>query len=146
MKNKSQFWMLPTSTSAGLALVPSTEETSDALAAANRTVPVRVTMRQPRNGKHHRKYWALLGEVAKNTDLYSNSAALHEAIKLRLGMFDVDTITDTAGNRHRSIITHSIAWDKIDQTEFNRFYERALDVIAADLGFDIEELDKATNH
>ena len=138
-----QYWAQKITGKTGtVGLVPTTADTEGLFARLDSDKPCRVEVKQPRNGKHHRKYWAILGEVADNTEMYADSRAVHEAILLRLKMYDAAILTATDGSQSVTIRFHSISYAQKDQAEFAAFYERAMDVIAGDLGFDIEELER----
>jgi hypothetical protein len=89
---------------------------------------VSIEVKRPRNVQHHRLYWALVGLVHDNLDheRYPTPEDLSDAIKI------------AAGHRKRielpsgevGFIPKSIAFHKMDQAEFDSFYERVCDLIA----------------
>jgi hypothetical protein len=89
---------------------------------------VSVEVKRPRNVKFLRLYWALVGLVHDNLDheRYPTPEDLSDAIKI------------AAGHRNRielpsgevGFIPKSIAFHKMDQAEFDSFYERVCDLIA----------------
>lgn len=87
---------------------------------------VTVEVKKPRNGKHHRLYWALVGIVHHNQDRYETTEQLHSAIKIAAGHYELLTMPN--GNEYK--IPRSIAFDKMDQTEFSAFYDRVCDLVA----------------
>lgn len=89
-----------------------------------------VTVTRPRNIKHHRKYWALLNLVFDNLPEeleahFKSVEDLHYEIKLQTGHRDKWT---TMGGQEVWRV-RSISFEKMDQTEFEAFYDAALDVI-----------------
>jgi hypothetical protein len=50
---------------------------------------VTVEVKKPRNGKHHRLYWALIGIVHHNQDRYETTEQLHSALKIAAGHYDL---------------------------------------------------------
>lgn len=87
---------------------------------------VRVEVKKPRNSKHHRKYWALVSMVWQNQERYETADQLHTALKLSAGIYD--TITLPSGNEYR--VPGSIAFDKMDQTDFSQFFDNVCDLVA----------------
>ena len=105
---------------------------------------VKVKVSYPRNLEFHRKLMALCRitadnlphAIAEERHIY-NTETMLAAIKIDLGMFDV---VDVAG---RSIVRlHSISFAKMDESEFERFYDRAVTDILENylIGADREEL------
>lgn len=87
---------------------------------------VTVEVKKPRNGKHHRLYWALVGVVHHNQDRYETTEQLHSALKIAAGHYDL--LTMPSGQEYK--IPRSIAFDKMDQVEFSQFYDRVCGLIA----------------
>jgi hypothetical protein len=87
---------------------------------------VQVEIKQPRNVGHHRKYWALVSLVADNTDRYPDAETVHEAIKIAVGLRTEITMPDGS----KGYIPGSIAFNKMDQGEFNVFFDRVCDAVA----------------
>ena len=85
---------------------------------------LRMESSRPRNGKHHRKLFALLQLVAENSETYNTTEKALVAVKLAAGYFD--PIPDP---RTGEIVPslHSISYDAMDQDAFEAFYSAALD-------------------
>ena len=93
---------------------------------------IMVTWRRPRNLAHHRKYWAMLGLVHESTaisDQFPTTQKLHDAIKGALGYYTTIKLPD--GKVFHKL--DSIAFESMDQSSFEQFYERAVDVITDQL-------------
>lgn len=99
---------------------------------------VTVEVKKPRNSKHHRLYWALIGIVHHNQDRYETTEQLHSALKIAAGHYDL--LTMPSGQEYK--IPRSIAFDKMDQVEFSQFYDRVCDLIAKHFlpGVSVEDL------
>lgn len=82
----------------------------------------------PRNGKHHRKFFALVHLVVENSEIYDTDAKALIAIKLAAAYFDPLPDPRTG---ELVPIPRSIAYDAMDQEEFDGFYRAALDGILA---------------
>jgi len=94
--------------------------------AVGRLVKARVT--QSRNIHHHRMFFALLNLVYDNlpeTVEINSVDALLGALKLATGHYEV--CKSSAGKEFR--IPKSISFAKMDQTEFDQFFQRCCDVI-----------------
>jgi hypothetical protein len=99
---------------------------------------VRIKVERPRNIQHHKKFFALVGLVFRNQDHYQSQEHLLTALKVALG--HCDTVICKDGNP--AYIPLSISFAKMDQTEFDAFYTRTLDLIAKHFlpGIDKEDL------
>lgn len=126
----------------GQALWASDRRTKDTLDKIKEGAIVRVDVKQPRNAAHSRKYWAILHIVADNTEVYDDAESLHEAIKLRLGMYDVEVVDVPGGKPVPMVRFQSISFASMDQLRFRDFYDRAMSVIRNDMGFDIDALER----
>lgn len=109
--------------------------------AADSTLPkkgtdVLVQIRQPRNIKHHRMYWAMVGAVVDATDRWPSSESLHRWIKWRLDMYRPVAV-------HDNLVI--LEWDATDfasmgQAEFKGFFDRAMTLIHDETGIEPESL------
>ena len=89
------------------------------------------TIRRPRNYEFHKKFFALLRmtidhtphRIQENLNIY-NEEDLLDLLKVELGYFR----TIRHGNTE-IIKTGSISFSSMDEREFERFYNRALDII-----------------
>lgn len=99
---------------------------------------LRMQWSRPRNGKHHRKFFALLTLVAENSEVYDTTEKALLAVKLAAGYFD--TVPDP---RTGEIVPvpQSISYDAMDQDSFERFYSAALDGVLAVV---LPTMDRAT--
>lgn len=87
---------------------------------------VRVTLVRPRNGKHHRKMWALLRIIRENTDAWKTDEDVLFALKMAVGLFDM--IPTANGPQAR---VRSISFSAMDQLQFEAVYDSFCDVIAS---------------
>ncbi len=90
---------------------------------------VMVDLRKPRNLGHHRKYWALVGFLVSNGTMGWDSELTHEVIKYGSGLATTHTLT----NGTVICVGGSISFASMDQIEFEKFYERALDFAVQDI-------------
>jgi len=85
---------------------------------------LRMEWARPRHGKHHRKFFALLNLVAENSETYDTTEKALVAVKLVTGYAD-PIIDPTTGELIQ--VPRSIAYDAMDQDEFEGFYSAAID-------------------
>lgn len=76
----------------------------------------------------HRKFWALANLVADNQDHYDGPEQVVAALKAATGHCDWLPMRD---KKHMVAIPKSIAFHKMDQTEFAAFYDKCIDVVAS---------------
>lgn len=85
------------------------------------------TFKAARNPRHHRLFFALLGLLVDNTDLFCGDVELARKTILtdcRECDLWVHPLT-----REVRVSVRSIAYEKMDQVKFNRLFDRALYVI-----------------
>lgn len=94
--------------------------------------PFVVRVRRPRNPKHHRLYWALLGEVVNATGRWVSPESLHRWLKIELEMYEIVGMQDG-----RTMIEFdSTDFVGMDQTKFERFFDLAIAAISMETGID----------
>jgi hypothetical protein len=107
-------------------LRPVDDAGAEALTKLKNGATLSVEVKQPRNGKHHRLYWALVGVVFQNQERYPDVETLHSALKIAAGIrTEIELPTGVKG-----YIPGSIAFHKMDQLDFSAFYDRVCDLIA----------------
>lgn len=84
---------------------------------------VEMKARRPRNPKHHRKLFALLGIVVDNTELFANTDDALTGLKAVMGYGRWHRIEGTSKDL---FYPDSIAFDAMSQAEFEPFYDQAL--------------------
>jgi hypothetical protein len=100
---------------------------------------VELTGKRPRNLGHHRKFFEMIRICAENTD-YS----VDEFVFLvKIGIGHADAIITPGGNTYYK--PKSIAFHKMDQTEFDTFYRDAIQFICTRLlpGTNMQDLEDA---
>lgn len=104
----------------------------------------RVRMPEPprrRSGKQNAMYWAMLTKAVESGHQALRNCptpeALHNALKIALGYFDV-VRNDFTGEVFPA--PQSASFDAMGQAEFNVYLERATDLLCLQLGCGQEEL------
>lgn len=83
-------------------------------------------VRQPRNGPHHRKFWALVTTVWQATGDWGSPEELMDDLKIELGLCK-ERVCKRTGEVYKR--PGSISYAEMDQLKFEEFYERALGVL-----------------
>jgi hypothetical protein len=94
--------------------------------------------KQPRNYKHHRKFFALINLAFQNQDVYSNIDDLREDLTVSSGYYRM--IQDRQGNEIKKPL--SISFASMDQSEFNELYSKVCRVIIEWLGVTNTEIEE----
>lgn len=108
-------------------LVPADDAATAALSKIKFGADVQVEIKRPRNILHHRKFWALANLVADNQEHYETAEQVVAALKAATGHCDWFPMKY---GEHMVAIPKSIAFHKMDQTEFEAFYDRCIQVVA----------------
>lgn len=89
-----------------------------------------------RSPEHHKLYWSLLGKAVKATGKWPTSEHLHRDLKMTCGYYT--TVVNEFGGVY--LLPDTIAMKKMDQKQFNEFFETAMEKLSDALGFDPMEL------
>lgn len=108
-------------------LLPSLPQDAELLEGIGFGEILEVEIKRPRNGKFHRKFFALLQVVKESTD-YDNVEQILLLLKLKLGHYE--TIVNTNGKP--IYYPKSISFAKMEQPEFEQFYSQSVNVILRD--------------
>ena len=109
------------------ALVPADGAAITVLSKVRHGEDVQVEIKRPRNIRHHRKFFALVNLVFENQEHYASVEDLLAALKSAVGHC---TLIDARDGGTRIAVPKSISFAKMDQAEFDAFYEKCLDVVA----------------
>lgn len=104
---------------------------------------LRAEITKPRNGKFHRKFFKLLEVAFENQDKYDVFEAFRAEVTMRSGFFiEHHHVTGAISYQPKSI-----AFGKMDELEFSKLYNKAIDVIIKNFmpGTDADELNQAVN-
>lgn len=105
-------------------LIPHNEAASDALRGLAWGAKVKAQISRPRNPGHHDKYWALCSKIADAIPGDYTAENISDVLKIKAGH---STAVQTKGGVIH--LPKSIAWSKMDQAGFAKFYDRCLVVI-----------------
>ena len=120
-------------------LAPLDDHDREALKKIRAGQIVQVEYKQPRNVQFHRKFFALMNLVFENQDRYEQFQYFLNEIKFRVGHADQQII-----DGHVVFTPRSISFPAMDNTSFETFYSRAIDVVLAHFlqGMTAEDLDR----
>ncbi|MEI4473224.1 DUF1367 family protein [Frigidibacter sp. MR17.24] len=123
-------------TPAGLA--PADSAAAEWFAKVKMGQPVTASVRLPRNGKFHRKFFAML-DVAYSNHEWPEMQTKFGAVRTSPEMFRKYVIVkaghyeaDMTPHGEIRVVPKSIAWSKMDEAEFSQLYSDVLDVILAE--------------
>jgi hypothetical protein len=106
--------------------VPADEEAQELFSAFKLGEVCRFKPRKMRNEGHHRKFFALIKMVVQNSDGWTVES-LREYVAIECGWFTAFTFPAQPGFVFRK--AKSISWGKMDQTQFDVFFNKAIDVL-----------------
>jgi hypothetical protein len=86
-----------------------------------------------RSNPHHSLYWATLNNVCKATGKWPTHRHLHDELKWACGY--VRMRWNGLANCHMRVID-SISFDDMDQKEFNKYFEMAMEKLSEAIGYD----------
>lgn len=136
-----------------MGLVPADTAASEWFAKVKMGQPVTATVRLPRNGKFHRKFFAMLDVAYSNHDwpeietkfgkVRTSAEMFRKYVIVKAGHYEAD-LTPHGEPR---VVPKSIAWAKMDEAEFSRLYSDVLDVILNEFltNWTSGDMDRAVN-
>jgi len=98
--------------------------------------PIEYEYKNKRNYEFHKKYFALLNMVFENQEQYSNIDHLRRYLTIDAGFYDVTTNLQGIETKEPK----SISFTNMDETEFNEYYNRVIDVIVKWLGIEKQDV------
>jgi hypothetical protein len=117
-------------------LEPATPYDAEMLAQCSGGTAFSLLPLRDRSPEHHKMYWSILGKVVKATGRWPTSEHLHRELKIACGYYQV--VASEFGGVY--YFPDSIALDKMDQQEFNTFFEAVMQKLSEAIGFDPMEL------
>lgn len=112
----------------GDTLQPADTESACELGALPFGKDLRAELKQPRNMRFHRLFWVLCSKIAAATDL--DRGVVADMLKIASGHCHV-IHSKKYGTLH---LPRSISWAKLDQSEFNVFFEGCVKAIYSEFG------------
>lgn len=109
-------------------LVPNCERSQKAWERMKPDDECVIDMRRPRNLKHSKKLFVLLKIVKNNSDDFSSVEMVLLAVKAALGRGQWIQLPKAS---RPLFVPESIAFESMDQDEFERFYVDALNVVVS---------------
>ena len=91
-----------------------------------------------RNYENHKRYFAMLDICFDNQDFYDNKEHFRKAIQMLAGHYEALVIYKK-GEAETHYIPKSIAFDKMDETEFNELFDKSITAFLGRYGNGITE-------
>ena len=91
-----------------------------------------VTPQRDRSLEHHKMYWSILSSVVKSTGRWATVDHLHRDLKMACGYYQA--VASEMGGVY--YLPDSIAMKKMDQQEFNVYFEHAMKKLSETIGYD----------
>jgi hypothetical protein len=105
----------------GSHLVPSDAVWADDIAKLPADRQLRVSITVPRSVPHNRLYWSMIKSMV-DSGANQSIDEIHAATKIKCGLYKAVTLP----RGEQVIIPDSTAFNKLDQTAFNEFFDRAI--------------------
>ncbi len=105
------------------SLIPVDDEGKEALDGIGQGEMVKVKITKSRNLGHHRKFFSMLNLVLDNQEKYPSLRHLLTAVKIEAGWYE-DAPIEVNGKL--VYLPSSISFAKMDQLEFDKFYNDAI--------------------
>ncbi|MCB0446055.1 MAG: DUF1367 family protein [Gelidibacter sp.] len=111
-------------------LAPMTDDDRQNLKSIKVGDEIKCKISRPRNIGHHRKFFAFLNLVVENMpesleDRFSSTSDLLDELKMQLGYREMRT--SLTGKEYYK--PKSISFAKMDQSEFEKFYNDSIDLV-----------------
>lgn len=91
---------------------------------------VKANARVPRDLRSLKRYWALVGLVQENSDMFPSRDALHAFLKIRAGHCTSIVIKGTG---EVVLVPNSIDFDTLGEDEFMEVWRRVCDVVCSEI-------------
>lgn len=123
-------------------LIPASRTEFDKLQSAKLKIGefYKVEITKQRNPKHHKKFFVLLNLCFNNQDIFNNQDQMRKWITMKAGF--VEKVITPTGFYYDA---QSISFSKMDQTEFDDYYNKCINVCLNWIGFDREDLMEEIN-
>lgn len=112
----------------GIGLVAADDLALEVLQKIEANKDVLVWLKRSRNPAHHRKFMALVKLIFDNQTKYASREALLTAIKIGVGHCDFYQVGEKS-----AFVPRSLAFEAMDQTEFERFYDAVVQVVTSQI-------------
>lgn len=97
----------------------------DRIAKLREGQQVEIQIKQARNGRQHRLYWAMIGLVYHQQNRYATQEQLSNAIKCAVGW--CDEIELSSGKV--MVTPRSISFSNMPQEQFSEFFDKVIELV-----------------
>jgi hypothetical protein len=116
-------------------LAPAYDEDKEKLKRVKVGEIVEVTYKKPRNIKFHKLYFALIQMVFDNTEIFDNKDDLRYWLTMKAGFYE--EIKTPNGMLYTA---KSIKFESMDELEFKDLFDKSVEVIEKQFGWESEEI------
>ena len=89
-----------------------------------------------RNPGNHRRFFAFINQAFDMQEHYEEQEVFRKVLQLKAGFFD-----EVIGDKGNIIyLPRSIAWDKLDETEFKELFTKVVNAFIRDFGDKLNEI------
>ena len=120
----------------GFCLVPADDESMERFKKLKKADVLECDVKEYRNYEFHKKYFALINLAFENQEFYKDLNQFRKIMEMKSGYFDI-VPTDKGYNL---FIPKSIAYDKLNQVDFEELYNKVLNEIIKYLNLTEQEL------
>jgi len=103
-----------------------------------RDKPLLITVKQSRNPEFLARYWAILSVAVDHSDAWVDRDDVHHWLRVQVPWMRDSYMIEEDGTM--VVTLKSTAIDSMKEDEFERYYERAMELISEKIGTDIESL------
>jgi hypothetical protein len=101
------------------------------------------TLTKPRNPMWHRQYFAIIRTVFENQEFFNELYDLRKFLEMAAGYYYKAYMPDRSTGEIKQLFwPQSIAYENMDQVEFQRLFGKVLKQVEANFGLDPEALAK----
>lgn len=113
-------------------IIPSSEKDHDEFSKLRIGNEYKIDARKARNPDHHKKGFALINLIFDSQEKYQTMEQLLTELKLKVGWYTEHVRL----SGELVLIPKSISFADMDQTQFETFYDRLIDVAIRDYGLE----------
>lgn len=120
-------------------IFPTDEEGRKLIEAMPRDALCKVEFIKKRNYLNHKRFFKFLEVAFDNQDFYDDPELLRKALQMASGWFETLIIRDKNGNVTTHYIPKSIAFDEMDEDEFQKLFKKCIGAFLSRYGNGISE-------
>jgi len=120
-------------------IFPSDEDGAKLLQSIPQNAYCLVEYKKNRNYENHKRFFKFLDVAFDNQDFYEDKELLRKALQMASGHFESLVIKDKNGNISTHYIPKSIAFDEMDEAEFQALFKKCIGAFLSRYGNGLTE-------